>query len=271
MESFARLSYLNIFRKFFIFLKYLIDNLSNAEFKMIGVGLKYLLIHKPNRKDQIIKTRNGTFFIRKNTIDFKLANSAYEFLVIRKLKELLPSYQLFIDVGANIGTYSIIAAKAGIKSLAFEPIENNFKSLLKNIKLNQAEDLIKPIAYGLGSSNEKVMFNYYPLKPGASSIHPLKKKSEKIEVQIQKFDELNIEEIKKSKSIIIKIDVEGMEMEVVKGMEKLLQSDKNICIIIESKHSGINNLTTLLNKFNKFKFEQIDEFNMLAIKLPNLN
>ena len=267
MESLAKLSYLNIFRKFFIFLKYLIDNLSNAEFSMIGVGFKYLIFQKPNRKDKVIKTNIGNFFIRKNTIDFKLANSAYEFLVIRKFKTLLPNYELFIDVGANIGTYSIIAAQAGIKSLAFEPIQSNYDSLLKNIQLNYSEALIRPIQYGLGNKNEKVNFNYYALKPGASSIHKLKKKSEKIEVQIQVFDELELAEIKKSKNIIIKIDVEGMEMEVIQGMKELLRSDKNICLIIESKHSGIKNLTEQLNKFSKFTFEQIDEFNMLAIKI----
>jgi FkbM family methyltransferase len=267
MKLFAKLSYLNIFRKFFVFLKYFIDNLNNAEFRMIGVGLKYLIFHTPNSTNRKIKTNNGIFFIRKNTIDFKLANSAYEFLVTRKFRKLLPNYELFIDIGANIGTYSIIAAQQGIKTLAFEPIQSNYDSLLKNIQLNQSEELIKPFMYGLGLKKEQVKFNFYQLKPGASSKHPLKKKSENIEVQIEVFDKLELIEVKQSKSILIKIDVEGMEIEVVQGMEELLRSDKNICMIIESKHSGIKNLTNLLNKFSKFKFEQIDEFNMLAIKI----
>lgn len=270
MSSIAGLSYLNIFRKFFIFLKYLSDNLSNQEFGLIWIGFKYLLVKKSNSKDMVIKTNIGRFFIRKNTIDFKLANSAYELTVLKKFKSLLPSYDLFIDVGANIGTYSLIAAREGKRCLAFEPIPDNFYSLKKNIELNKYGEFIQVFEFGLSDKKEKTNFNFDPLKPGASSIHPHKRMGKTITVQLEEFDKLELPELSRAEKVLLKIDIEGMELNALKGMKKTLTAKENICLIIESKHSGTKSLITLLNDCGKFKYENIDEFNMLAIKYINL-
>jgi len=265
MNSFAKLSYLNIFRKFFIFLKYLSDNLSNGEFRLLWISFKYLIVKKTNSTDTVIKTNNGLFYIRKNTIDFKLANSAYEYLVLKKFRSLLSSYNLFIDVGANIGTYSIIAAKKGVKCIAFEPIIANYNSLKKNIQLNHLEELVETVMIGLAEKAANAKFNYDPLKPGASSIHPIKRTSEILNIELKVFDDLNYVSNATDK-ILIKIDVEGMELNVLAGMEKLLGIKKDICLIIETKHSGGEEIKKMLNGFGNFRFEIIDEFNMLATK-----
>ncbi|PKP35269.1 MAG: hypothetical protein CVU00_03160 [Bacteroidetes bacterium HGW-Bacteroidetes-17] len=268
MNSFAKLSYLNIFRKFFIFLKYLSDNLSNGEFRLAWISFKYLVVKKSNSTDMVIKTNNGLFHIRKNTIDFKLANSAYEYLVLEKFRILLPSYDLFIDVGANIGTYSIIAAKSRVKCIAFEPVFTNYISLKKNIQLNHLEEFIEPVMIGLAEKASNTKFNYDSLKPGASSIHPIKRTSEILDIELKVFDELNYVSNETDK-ILIKIDVEGMELNVLAGMEKLLGNKKDICLIIETKHSGDTEIKNMLNQFGDFRFESIDEFNMLATKSNN--
>ncbi len=214
----------------------------------------------------LVKTNNGIFFIRKNTIDFKLANSAYEISVLKRFKALLPLYQVFIDVGANIGTYSLIAARYGVKSIAFEPIPSNFCSLKKNIKLNNFDNLIQPLMFGLSEKKEQVDFNFDPLKPGASSIHPHKRMGDIINVQLEEFDQLGLNEIEMAENILIKIDIEGMELNALKGMRKMLNQKKNICLIIETKHSGAKNIKKLIKEYGNYEFENIDEFNMLAIK-----
>ena len=114
MESkIATLGYLNIIRKFFVFWKYLLDNIQNKQWVLIYISMKYLLFKQSNSRDMIVKSNIGKFFIRKNTIDFKLINSAYEWFVIKAFKKEIQDADLFIDIGANIGTYSIIAAKNG--------------------------------------------------------------------------------------------------------------------------------------------------------------
>lgn len=267
MNILAKLSYLNIFRKCFVFYKYLSDNISNGEFRLMMIGLKYIFTKKTNTSDLIVKTNNGLFLIRKNTIDFKLANSAYEISVFKHFNKLLPEHDLFIDIGANIGTYSIVAAKTGLNTLAFEPVKANFESLVKNISLNNLKDLITPYLIGLSDKSGTFKFNYYPLKPGASSIHPLKNKGEQIDVKIEVFDQLNLDQMNTADNILIKIDVEGMEMDVLKGMANFLESDKKISLIIETKHSGEKEIKNLLNKYAPFRFEKIDIFNMLAKKI----
>ena len=266
MNLFAKLSYLNIFRKFFIFIKYLSDNLANGELSLVWISFKYLIAKKSNSSDKVIKTNIGLFHIRKNTIDFKLANSAYEFMVLKKFQELVTQYNLFIDVGANIGTYSIIAAKQGIRSIAFEPILENFKSFEKNINLNHLNELIKPFNYGLSDKKALTNFYYDPLKPGASGINPIKRKGDMIEVRLKVFDEIVLKEMLEATNIFIKIDVEGMELEAIRGMRKTLNGSKHACLIIETKHAGEQYIKNLLNELGDFQFEKIDEFNMLATK-----
>jgi len=267
MNIAAKLSYLNIFRKMFIFLKYCADNIANKEYSLIFTGLKYLLLKKSNSSDRVIKTNNGIFLIRKYTIDFKLANSAYEISVTKRFKKIIPAFDLFIDVGANIGTYSIIAGKRALSTIAFEPIETNYNSLVKNIELNQLEKFIIPYRFGLGEKAETSRFNFYPLKPGASGKNPLKKRGEQIEVQIENFDHLELPNIISATNILIKIDVEGMETEVLRGMQNLISQNKGMTLIIETKHSGEQSIKDLLNKYSTFQFEKIDEFNMLAKKV----
>lgn len=267
MESkIATLGYLNIIRKFFVFWKYLLDNLQNKQWRLIHTSIKYLFFKQSNSKNMIVKSNIGKFFIRKNTIDFKLVNSAYEWFVIRVFKKEIVDADLFVDIGANIGTYSIIAAKEGLLTIAFEPTLSNFNSLLKNIELNKFKHLIKPFRFGLGTSNTEIEFNINPIKPGASGVNPIKKNGQKEIVTIKKFDELQIEEIKTSKNVLVKIDVEGMELDVLNGMKDFIKSTKHLSIIIESKHIGENKIEALLNTYAQFTISTIDRFNTLAYK-----
>ncbi len=262
----ASLGYLNIFRKFFVFWKYLLDNFRNKQFVLILISIKYLLFKKSNSQDLFVITNLGKFLIRKGTIDFKLVNSAYEWFVVKAFRKELKDADLFIDVGANIGTYSLIAAKNGIKTIAYEPVPNNFDSLIKNIELNELAHLIKPFKFGLGTDDSVIVFNYNPVKPGASGVNLIKKYGTKEKVEIKNFDNLQINELKNVKKVVVKIDVEGMELEVLKGMQTFIKSTKDLCIIIESKHIGDSKIESLLNSITKFNISTIDGFNILAKK-----
>jgi FkbM family methyltransferase len=55
------------------------------------------------------------------------------------------SQETLFDIGANIGIYSLLAAKTGVKVVAFEPEPQNFSVLTMNIYLNQLSDLIVPL------------------------------------------------------------------------------------------------------------------------------
>lgn len=82
----------------------------------------------------------------------------YDSKLIGLLKSMFQNESTFLDVGANIGFYSVAISKSikasGVSSkvLSFEPFEGNFKRLKKNIELNELQSICLPNNYGL--SNE---------------------------------------------------------------------------------------------------------------------
>jgi FkbM family methyltransferase len=202
-------------------------------------------------------------------MDFKMANKAYEWKVVSVFKKECNKADLVLDIGSNNGIYGIMAAKQGIKTYAFEPIIDNYDALLKNIELNNLNDKITAFDFALGDSPKNAIFNFNTFNTGSASINKLNVCSEEREVKIVVFDELKIHELKTAKNILIKMDVEGMEIPVIKGLKNLLKSNLNLVFIVETKHTSKKKIITELSKYANFKFKRIDAFNMLAIKKSN--
>ena len=132
----------------------------------------------------------------------------------------------FIDIGSNIGIYSLrIAKKFNYieKIYAFEPLIETFKKLKKNITYNNLSKKIETFNIGLSSSKKTTtafLRNKRNLKQSAGfSIGPNGNK----EIKVNKGD--NIIKLV-NKSISIKCDVEGHEIEVFKGLEKFIIANK---------------------------------------------
>ena len=71
------------------------------------------------------------------------------------LLHLLRANDHLIDIGANIGAYSIlVASQIGCKTIAFEPSEKNYSILMSNIHLNNFQDIIGTHNCALGEKNE---------------------------------------------------------------------------------------------------------------------
>ena len=140
---------------------------------------------------------------------------------------------LFIDVGSNIGSYSILTSvETGCEVICFEPSKPTFKSLLQNIKLNEVEDKIIPYNFGLSTSEELIEFT---TDLGAINHVKLENESSKTEkIKFFRFDDI----IKLQKPTIVKIDVEGFETNVLNGMTSSLKNKFLIAIIIELNFLG---------------------------------
>ncbi len=128
-----------------------------------------------------------------------------------------------IDVGADTGYYTLLFAKrvgrVG-RVIAFEPIPSAREALKRNISLNNYTN-ITVCDFALYSSNS---FTVLEAPREVSRINPRKTKNEKncIQIQTRIFDEcvpeLNIQEIE-----MVKIDVEGAELDVLYGMRHSLE------------------------------------------------
>jgi len=258
------------------FLKYTKDFVKHGEFRYVFSSVRYVLTGKTTRKTRYYKSSLGKFLVRKGTLDFQFANYAYEWGVKKFVYKHLKNYNVFLDIGANIGTYSILFAKHGLRGYAFEPVISNYDALVTNIKLNDFESKITAFPFALGEKKRKAEFTFDSINTGASHLTDnsdfLEKTSNPKFVAVDVvtldsiMDELNI---KIDDRIFIKIDVEGMEENVIKGAEKFIKKYPNLLFVIESIHSGEENLTKLLNSFANFESMEVDELNMGAKKINN--
>jgi FkbM family methyltransferase len=159
----------------------------------------------------------------------------HDFEEMAFLLHVLREHDLFADIGANIGSYTVLASsEAGAKTNAFEPIPQAFKWLAKNIQLNKLEQKVSLFPIGLGEKKEILSFTF--LK-GAENhvISKWEKEDESIPVTMDSFDALCFPE---QVPVLVKIDVEGFEAEVLKGMQKSLLDERLKAIIIELNGSG---------------------------------
>ena len=134
-------------------------------------------------------------------------------LMIEILKQVQDDETVFVDVGANIGYYSLLAAKKGARVIAIEPEKTNFEILEKNVKKNGLEKKIKMIRAGAGRKNTWAKIEKSKVNFGA---HKLKSGRGKIKI-------IRLDDVIKEKVEVIKIDVEGMEGEVVAGAKNLIK------------------------------------------------
>jgi FkbM family methyltransferase len=167
----------------------------------------------------------------------------YEFEEMCFLLHFLRKQDLMIDVGANIGVFSLLASgHVGCKSIAFEPIPSTFQRLIKNIKLNGLENKITPLNIGLGSSNSVLKFTNHT----ENSINRVADTNDKnaISVDVKKLDDIT-GDLNSFQAILLKVDVEGFETEVLRGADEVLANPLLKAIIIELNGSG-----------NKFGFDE---------------
>jgi len=164
--------------------------------------------------------------------------------------------QIFIDIGAWIGPYTLIAAKMGMKVYAFEPDKIAFEELKKNIELNEFKH--KPEIYNFGLSKIETEAYLYSntddFGKSESGLINYKNKlnTKKIKIELKNFLK-EINKIKKNdfnlKIKILKIDIEGGEFLFEKDIYDLVKIENLYCIF--SYHHMIFNK----NKFKKNFFK----------------
>jgi FkbM family methyltransferase len=248
-------------------LRYAMEYLRHGDMPSIVAGARYLLHRRSHARDRIIESRIGRFYCRKNTNDFQFANYAYEWPVKLLFRDLIRQHDCFLDVGAGVGEYALLAAKAGVTSLAFEPVGQNYEVLCKNVRLNHLEDAIRTFNYGLGDIDGEMLFYFDPVNTGASGQCREEKKSlKKLPVQIHTLDQLYPAfNIAPSSRILMKIDVETMELQVLTGARNFLETH-DVTLIIEKSHIGLEPLVLRLDEIGRFDYRAIDIYNLFARK-----
>jgi FkbM family methyltransferase len=168
------------------------------------------------------KTDRHCFTIYGNSEEGKMSH----------LKKIITPGQTVVDVGANIGIYSVVLAKFVEKQghvFAFEPAPDNVKLLRKTIKLNQFDNIT---VTQKAISNKPGIASFY-LVDGISS-HSLMdygKSINKIDVEVESLD--NFFQDYEKPIDFIKIDAEGYDFKVILGMQNIISKTQNLKIFVE--------------------------------------
>lgn len=123
----------------------------------------------------------------------------------------------FVDAGANVGYYTVMAAVANVPVYSFEPHPDVFKLILRSLELNRVdayEDHVTVANFGLGREYAKLVLHEVENHTGANSFAG---SGEGIESVVHPIDDILDNWYYSGEKYVIKADVEGFEREVWDG------------------------------------------------------
>lgn len=162
-----------------------------------------------------------------------------EFYEMKFIKRLIRTADIAIDVGSNMGSYSLICAsqmRTG-KVFAFEPSKVAYKGLLENIHINNLRDKIIPFNTAISDKEAILPFTNESTSETSHISYGQVSSSSKIKsFSLDKF--VGRQQIKKIR--FIKIDVEGYEFNVLKGATKILTSGMVDYLLVEINRNSLS-------------------------------
>jgi FkbM family methyltransferase len=189
-----------------------------------------------------------TDYIQKFILEHK---KPYELELLQSMSSLLSAEDLVIDIGANIGNHSLyLAANCGSKVIAFEPNASLIEAFAKSVELNQFKDLISIVPGALGAEEGHGEFRaHIPDNIGAQSIEVGEG-----DIKITRLDSIRID----GTISMMKIDVEGMELEVLKGSIETIKKYRPILYVESLKEDEFLSVERYLFGLN---YVVLDTFN----------
>ena len=248
----------NIIQKIFSKLKFYyitLFKITELKYKIYGVKTKLDLSKAVDKRLFL----NG---FEKDTIDY--------FCKTIKEKDIV------LDIGANIGIYSLIAGKRVGKFgkvYAFEPATKAYNNLLSNIELNKFDNII-PIKSGVSECSGTASFNICE-DDAFNSLGgtPMREIVKKETIELTSIDDF----VKKNnikKIDVIKVDTEGAEYLVFKGAEKTINIYKPILFFENnpSAQEGFKNNSNDLLKLirsNNYRLYELENKKLVEIKMDS--
>jgi FkbM family methyltransferase len=160
----------------------------------------------------------------------------FEEQVLRAIERALRPGGSFIDIGANIGQHTVVAAHcvgAGGRVIAFEPQALVRERLIHNVALNNLQSVVQ--VHGCALGRERAPGNIFMLNDnndGQSSLRPVTHTEPREAVQIETLDGMDLG-IDARRGCVIKIDVEGGEIDVLDGATDFMRSVRPQALFIE--------------------------------------
>jgi len=172
-------------------------------------------------------------------------------------KELLKQkYDYFFDIGAYIGYYSLSLCKLVSKTAAFEPNQQNFQRLSKNVEINNFNINCHNLGCSDSKNKLKLWYTDKNKRGGSSILQNTDKEINKYDKNKLLFEEIDTDKLDslyplKNKKIFFKIDVERHELNVLKGASNILSN--NQCYLQLEIFPHLQNEILSYLSMNRFK------------------
>lgn len=179
------------------------------------------------------------WYIRRPS-DYLVLNEGEECLM-QFLRAASGKDKVLLDVGAHVGKYAVRLSRLYWKVLAFEPNPENLKTLYKNLELNKCGN-VKVFEVAAGDFEGELEIHDMG---GSSTLLSAERKTPVYRVKVKRIDDLA------SHADVVKIDVEGWEERVVRGMFRLIEKDLPLIIIEHHEARGYKNLGDMKGRIRK--------------------
>ncbi|WP_348799494.1 FkbM family methyltransferase [Flavobacterium adhaerens] len=234
--------------------------------------LRYIIFNIKNRivLEQTFDWIEGMKFYAKKGDAGIVGNiyyGLYEFVESIFLIHLLEKDDVFLDVGANVGHYSLLMS--GIKkcrSIALEPVPKTFQQLVRQIELNKLSGKVYLINKGVSNKESELFFS---TDRGTMDGVVNKEYKNAVRIPVSTIDNM----LNASVPLAIKIDVEGYEKYALLGAQKTLENQNLKVIIVELNDSGRKygvEDNEVYSELLKFGFKPFD-YDFINRKLVSLN
>lgn len=203
-----------------------------------------------NTDDYILHNIDGfKIYTEKQDLYFQQAKENYERAFRNFYEEFLDKTKNALDIGSNIGFHTIFMSQKAKKVVAVDADREMCEVLKENLKLNNITnvEVINAVVDEEDKNETEFWVSRYARSQSTKFFHDFRSK-EKIVVQSITGDTIVKEYFNNEPIHLIKIDVEGYELEVLKGLKKTLE--KNNCVVaFEWNHE--------LLQYRKIKSEDI--------------
>jgi FkbM family methyltransferase len=188
---------------------------------------------------------------------YLIKHSQYEPFLTSLIKENMSATGSFLDIGANLGYYSVICSKLTSGAVfSFEPEPQVYSLFERNIKENGCENIR---AFNLAASDSSGEINFYVNKFNLGDHRAYqfgKNFSHKITVNASRVDDVLAGEVGADRIDVIKIDVQGFEYFVVKGLVEILKINPGVKVFTEFEPKSLAAAGVVPADYLKFFFDR---------------
>jgi len=213
--------------------------------RALGRFLQWQASSRLIRRPIVLPFVDDTHLVTETGMIGSTANYYYGLLEMDEMGFALHALRpddLFVDIGANVGSYTLLAAVAGATIVAVEPLPHTFERLMRNIRFNEIDAETHRCGLSARPGNLRFTVNQDAMNHVAEADDA----GPTLVVPVTTLDTLLAERV----PFMIKIDVEGHEPQLIEGAARTLADCRLQAVLMETTR----NVSELMAQMRKFGF-----------------